>query len=156
MNKKSAGLLMFRFKDGVLELLLCHMGGPFWKKKDNGAWTIPKGEYDEGEDPFDAAKREFFEETGFTPEGTFIKLTPLKQSGGKLISAWAFEGDCDESKIKSNTFELEWPPHSGKISTFSEIDRAEWFTINLAREKILKGQVGFIEELCAILKNDPS
>lgn len=152
MKKKSAGLLMFHFKNGVLELLLCHMGGPFWKKKDCGAWTIPKGEYEEGENPFDAAKREFLEETGFTPEGTFIKLTPLKQTGGKLISAWAFEGDCDLSKITSNTFEIEWPPHSGRISIFPEIDRAEWFPIILAREKILKGQIGFIEELCVILK----
>jgi predicted NUDIX family NTP pyrophosphohydrolase len=152
MKNKSAGLLMFRFKGEVLELLLCHMGGPFWKKKDSGSWTIPKGECEEGEDPIDTAKREFFEETGFIPEGTFIELTTLKQPGGKQVSAWAFESDCDVSKIKSNTFELEWPPHSGKISTFPEIDRAEWFTIKPAREKILKGQVGFIEELCAILK----
>jgi predicted NUDIX family NTP pyrophosphohydrolase len=152
MKKKSAGLLMFRFKNEVLELLLCHMGGPFWKKKDSCAWTIPKGEYEEGEDPFDAAKREFLEETGITPEGTFIKLTPLKQSGGKEISAWAFESDCDVSKVKSNTFELEWPPHSGKIQHFPEIDRAEWFIISIAHEKILKGQVGFIEELCSVLK----
>jgi predicted NUDIX family NTP pyrophosphohydrolase len=152
MKKKSAGLLMFRIKNGALELLLCHMGGPFWKKKDSGAWTIPKGEYEEGEEPFDTARREFFEETGFTPEGTFIQLTSLKQSGGKLISAWAFEGDCDVSKLTSNTFEIEWPPHSGKISSFPEIDHAEWFPPDLAREKILKGQIGFIDELCRILK----
>ncbi len=143
---------MFRFKNGALELMLCHMGGPFWKNKDSGSWTIPKGEYNEEEDPFDAAKREFLEETGFTPEGSFVKLTALKQSSGKLISAWAFESDCDITKITSNTFEIEWPPHSGKISSFPEIDRAEWFPADLAKEKILKGQIGFIDELCAILK----
>jgi predicted NUDIX family NTP pyrophosphohydrolase len=151
MKKNSAGLMMYRFKNGALEILLGHMGGPFWRKKDDGAWSIPKGEYEAEENPFDAAKREFFEETGLRPNGDFIRLTVQTQPGGKRIHAWAFEGDLDPSKLKSNAFELEWPPHSGKISSFPEIDRAEWFLPSAARRKILKGQRGFIDELCTLL-----
>lgn len=154
MKKKSAGLLMYRFNASVLELFLVHMGGPFWAKKDDGAWSIPKGEYEEIEDPLGAAKREFLEETGMEPTGNFIELQMLKQPGGKQIKAWAFEGNGDPAQVKSNTFELEWPPRSGNISEFLEIDRAEWFPTTLAKQKILKGQIGFIDELCRILRYD--
>jgi predicted NUDIX family NTP pyrophosphohydrolase len=145
---------MYRFKGKVLEVFLGHMGGPFWAKKDEGAWSIPKGEYEDRENPLEAAKREFTEETGLEPDGDFIELQTLKQPGGKVIRAWAFEGDCDPSGIRSNTFELEWPPRSGKISQFPEIDRARWFPTNLARKKILKGQTGFVDELCELLGYD--
>ncbi len=155
MAKSSAGLILYRFKNGILEILLGHMGGPFWRKKDEGAWSIPKGEYEPAENALEAAKREFFEETGLKPNGDFIQLTVRKQPGGKRICAWAFEGDADPSKIKSNTFELEWPPRSGRISSFPEIDRAEWFSLPRARRKILRGQIGFIDELCELLKYDP-
>ncbi|NWF97849.1 MAG: NUDIX domain-containing protein [Nitrospirae bacterium] len=151
MKKFSAGLLVYRFKNNKLEVLLVHPGGPFWAKKDEGAWSIPKGEYLEGEDPLLAAKREFLEETGYEINGNFRKLTPLKQHSGKIISAWAVEGDLNVNNIKSNTFTIEWPPHSGKVAEFLEIDRAEWFTVDIAIKKILKGQAGFIEELCGIL-----
>jgi predicted NUDIX family NTP pyrophosphohydrolase len=152
MKKKSAGLLMYRFNSGVLEVLLGHMGGPFWEKKDEAAWSIFKGEFEEDESPFDAAKREFLEETGIEPIGNFIELQMIKQPGGKQVYAWAFEGNCDASAVKSNTFELEWPPRSGIMKSFPEIDRAQWFTVAAARKKIVKGQVGFIDELCRLLK----
>ena len=116
-------------------------------KKDDGAWSIPKGEMEEGEDPLNAAKREFHEETGCSVEGNFIPLTSLKQRGGKLVVAWAVEGDCDAESIKSNLFSMEWPPRSGKRAEFPEVDRAAWFALELAKEKILKSQVGFLEEL---------
>ena len=145
---------MFRFQASVLELFLVHMGGPFWAKKDDGAWSIPKGEYEESEDPFEAAKREFLEETGIEPTGSFIELQMLKQPSGKTVKAWAFEGNGDPAHLKSNTFELEWPPHSGKLSAFPEIDRAGWFPTLLAKQKILKGQLGFIDELCKLLTYD--
>lgn len=151
MAKNSAGLLMFRRRGGIVELLLAHPGGPFWAKKDLGAWSIPKGEFDPPEDPLEAAKREFEEETGLTANGQFIPLTPLKQPGGKLVHIWAFEGDCDVSAIISNTFSIEWPPRSGRQQSFPEIDRAQWFSFDAAREKITKGQKGFIEELQQIL-----
>ncbi len=151
MKKFSAGLLVYRFKNKKLEVLLVHPGGPFWAKKDEGSWSIPKGEYIEGEDPLLAANREFFEETGYKINGDFKKLIPLKQPSGKIISAWAVESDFDVNNIKSNTFTIEWPPHSGKLVEFPEIDRAEWFTPEIAIQKILKGQAGFIEELCNIL-----
>jgi predicted NUDIX family NTP pyrophosphohydrolase len=154
VKKKSAGLIMYRFKGKVLEVLLGHMGGPFWAKKDEGAWSIPKGVYENTEDPFAAAQREFKEETGFEPEGNYIELQTLKQPDGKEVKAWAFESDCDPSMIRSNTFELEWPPRSGKISQFPEIDRARWFPTNLAKTKILIGQRGFIDELCEKLEYD--
>ena len=152
MGKKSAGLLMYRYRDLSLEVFLVHPGGPFWAKKDEGAWSIPKGEYADEEDPLTAAKREFEEETGCEAAGDFIPLSPLKQPGGKVISAWAFEGDCRADTIKSNTFTLEWPPRSGRQAQFPEVDRAAWFSIEQAKKMILKGQVDFIEELCALVK----
>jgi predicted NUDIX family NTP pyrophosphohydrolase len=143
---------MYRFRKEVIEVLLVHPGGPFWTKKDIGSWSIPKGEYTDSEDPLTAAKREFQEETSFQVDGNFLPLTPLKQPGGKTVSVWAIEGNCDASKIKSNTFLTEWPPRSGKQQEFPEVDRAGWYTIDIAKKKLLKGQVGFIEELCVLLK----
>lgn len=154
MAKMSAGLIMYRFRDTRLEVLLVHPGGPFWSKKDKGAWSIPKGEYTENEEPFGVAKREFKEETGYAAEGRFIELASVKQPGGKVVAAWAFEGDCDAGKIKSNTFSMEWPPRSGKQAEFPEVDRAEWFPIKAAKKKLLKGQVDFIEQLCEALGYD--
>lgn len=152
MAKKSAGLLMYRYRDVKLEVFLVHPGGPFWAKKDEGAWSIPKGEYADEEDPFTAAAREFKEETGFEADGHFIPLWPIKQPSGKIISAWAVEGDCRADTIKSNTFTLEWPPRSGRQAEFPEVDRAAWFFVEQAKKKILKGQVGFIEQLCSLVK----
>jgi predicted NUDIX family NTP pyrophosphohydrolase len=151
-QKLSAGLLMFRRCDGQLQVLLAHPGGPFWKKKDEGAWSIPKGEYDEGEHPLDAAKREFEEETGINPRGEFIALDQIKQPSGKVISAWGFEGDCSPTDIRSNTFSMEWPPRSGLQQEFPEVDRADWFTVNDARKRIVKGQIGFLDRLVARLR----
>ena len=152
MPRLSAGLLMYRIKDGGIEVLLAHPGGPYFVKKDEGAWSIPKGEYDPGESPLEAARREFQEETGFQASGEFLPLTSRKQPGGKIISAWAMEGDCDPSAIRSNTFSMEWPPRSGKQQEFLEVDRAGWFPIPAAREKIVKGQAPFLDELSEILK----
>ena len=146
-KKHAAGILMYRRRDSRLEVFLVHPGGPYWAKKDVGAWSIPKGEFDQDEDPLDAAKREFQEETGFVAAGNFIELTPVKQPGGKFVYAWAVEGDCEAQSIKSNTFSLEWPPRSGRREEFPEVDRAQWFTLELAKEKILKGQLGLLEDL---------
>ncbi len=143
---------MYRYRDLRLEVFLVHPGGPFWAKKDEGAWSIPKGEYVDEEDPLTAARREFKEETGCEAAGDLSPLSPLKQPGGKVISAWAVEGDCRADTIKSNTFTLEWPPRSGRQAEFPEVDRAAWFSIEQAKKKILKGQVGFIEELCSLVK----
>ncbi len=151
MPKMSAGLLMYRRRQRIVEVFLVHPGGPFWSKKDAGAWSIPKGEYAAGEDPFEVAKREFREETGFEASGEFVPLTPRKQPSGKIITAWAFEGDCDASAVKSNTFSMEWPPRSGRQQEFPEVDRAGWFTLPDAGQKIIKGQSGFIEELTQLL-----
>ncbi len=151
MGKKSAGILMYRRRSGATEVLLVHPGGPFWAKKDAGAWSIPKGEYESGEDPFEVAKREFQEETGIQVTGEFIPLQAQIQSGGKVVSAWALKGDCDPSSIVSNTFAMEWPPRSGRMKEFPEVDRGEWFPLPEAREKILKGQVSFLDELDQIL-----
>ncbi len=153
MPKKSAGLLMYRRKNGILQVFLVHPGGPFWEKKDLGAWSIPKGEYTPEEDPLSAAQREFEEETGLKASGPFTSLTPLKQPSGKIIQGWAFEGDCDPKSIKSNTFSMEWPPRSGKVQEFPEIDRGEWFSIEEATQKIQPGQVGFLLELQQMLSN---
>ncbi len=152
MPKMSAGLLMYRRLRGIPEVFLVHPGGPFWSKKDAGAWSIPKGEYTAGEDPFEVAKREFREETGFEASGEFVPLTPCKQPSGKIIVAWTFEGDCDASAVKSNTFSMEWPPRSGRHQEFPEVDRAGWFTLPEAKQKIVKGQSGFVEELSQILR----
>jgi predicted NUDIX family NTP pyrophosphohydrolase len=148
MTKHSAGILMFRSRGSSLEVFLVHPGGPFWAKKDEGAWSIPKGEFNiDSEDPLEAAKREFAEETGFALAGDFISLDTLAQSGMKIVHAWAVAGDCDASQIKSNTFTMEWPPRSGKQQEFPEVDRAEWFEIETAKTKILKGQTPFIDRL---------
>jgi predicted NUDIX family NTP pyrophosphohydrolase len=153
MSKRSAGLLMYRDREGNLEVLLVHMGGPYWAKKDLGAWSIPKGECEPHDDPFETARREFKEETGIEALGQFVPLQDSKQPSGKVISAWAFEGDCDADAITSNTFSMEWPPHSGRQQDFPEVDRAAWFTPEMAKAKILKGQRGIIEELEQILGN---
>jgi predicted NUDIX family NTP pyrophosphohydrolase len=150
-KKESAGLLMYRLQNSTLEVFLVHPGGPYWAKKDLGAWSIPKGEFGEGEDRLDAAKREFQEETGFVAAGNFIALSPIKQAGGKTVYGWAVRGDCDANTIASNTFTTEWPPRSGRRQEFPEVDRAEWFAIEAAKEKILKSQVGFLEELKQIV-----
>ncbi len=147
MAKVSAGLLMYRRGKGRLEVFLVHPGGPFWAKKDAGAWSIPKGEYAEGEEPLAAAQREFAEETGFAAQGNFVELGGVKQPGGKVVQAWAFEGDCDPAELKSNLFEMEWPPRSGRQASFPEVDRAGWFSMAEAREKILKGQVALLDAL---------
>ena len=149
-KKTSAGLLLYR-RCPELEVFLVHPGGPFWTRKDAGAWSIPKGEIEDGEDPLQAAKREFTEETGFTISGEFGSLDSLKQPSGKIIYAWAIEADCDPGQIRSNLFSLEWPPKSGKMQQYPEVDRAAWFNISEARNKILAGQVRFIEQLIAVL-----
>jgi predicted NUDIX family NTP pyrophosphohydrolase len=149
--KRSAGLLMYRFRGADLEVLLVHPGGPFWAKKDLGAWSIPKGEYSADEDPLQAAQREFHEETGLTTAGRFQELTEIRQKGGKYVKAWAVEGDCDPASIRSNTFALEWPPRSGKQREFPEIDRAAWFGRGEARKKILQSQLPLLDELEKLL-----
>lgn len=153
MEKNSAGLLMYRRRGTDLQVLLVHPGGPFWVKKDIGAWSIPKGLYTPEEEPLSAARREFEEETSFPAEGEFIPLGRLKQKSGKLILAWAFEGDCDAAAAKSNLFSMEWPPRSGKQQEFPEADRAEWFGIEEAKGKIHPGQKEFLTRLQDILSN---
>jgi predicted NUDIX family NTP pyrophosphohydrolase len=145
--KKSAGLLFFRDAGGGLEVLLVHPGGPFWEKKDAGAWSIPKGGIEEGEDPLAAARREFEEETGTRPAGEAIALSPRRQPGGKLVYAWAMRGDLDPAGMTSTTYSMEWPPRSGRRQEFPEVDRAAWFTLEDARQKILKGQAPFLDDL---------
>ena len=147
MPKASAGLLMYRTRNGVLEVLIAHPGGLFWRNKDDGVWTIPKGEIDPGEDPLLAAQREFTEETGLAPTGPFIPLGNIKQKSGKIVQAWAFAGDCDPATIKSNTFKLEWPPKSGKFQDFPEIDQAAFWPIKEARLKINPAQAPFLDAL---------
>jgi len=147
MAKQSAGLLLYRRHNDVLEVMLVHPGGPFWAKKDLGAWSIPKGEYAEGEDPLAAARREFEEETSFPAPDNAISLGDLKQAGGKIVVAWAAEGDCDPARLLSNTCEIEWPPRSGRKIEISEVDRAGWFAIDEARERILKSQLPFLDKL---------
>ena len=149
-KKNSAGLLLYR-RRGELEVFLVHPGGPFWAKKDAGAWSLPKGEIGEGEDPLETAKREFTEETGFPIDGEFRHLDPVKQSGGKVVHAWAIEADCDPSKVRSNLFSLEWPPKSGKTQDFPEVDRAGWFNIPEARKRIIPAQIGFLDQLISVL-----
>jgi predicted NUDIX family NTP pyrophosphohydrolase len=132
-------------------VLLVHPGGPFWAKKDQGAWSIPKGEYEPREDPIVAARREFAEETGIVPEGEYVALTPLRQSGGKIVHAFAVQGDCDPQAIRSNTFVMEWPPRSGRQQEFPEIDRAGWFPLEQAKQKLLAAKVVLVEELARLL-----
>jgi len=153
MTKQSAGVLLFRMKREQLEVFLVHPGGPFWIKKDAGAWSIPKGEIETGEEALQVAIREFKEETGQEIEGSFSELQPVKQKAGKIIKAWAVEGDIDENTIVSNTFEIEWPPGSGKKKIFPEVDKAQWFSLTEASEKINPGQLPLIEELQQIIRN---
>jgi predicted NUDIX family NTP pyrophosphohydrolase len=154
MPQKSAGILMYRRKGGAVEVLLVHPGGPFWAKKDDGAWTIPKGLYEPGEDALAAAKREFEEETGAASTGAFIPLGEFSQSSAKTVSVWAVEGEFDPLRLKSNTFSLEWPPKSGSVSEFPEVDRAAWFPPDEARRKILKGQRPALDALHARLEKN--
>lgn len=151
MAKQSAGLLMYRRRHGSLEIFLVHPGGPFWARKDLGAWSIPKGEFSD-EDPLQAARREFEEETGFPVSAgeAFLPLEAVRQPGGKTVHAWAFEGDCDAEEVTSNTFSMEWPRGSGREQEFPEVDRAEWFTLDTARTKILKGQRPLLEQLAGL------
>jgi len=148
--KVSAGILLFRERGGRLEVLLVHPGGPYWAKKDAGAWTIPKGEIAEGEDPLAAARREFEEETGSRADGEAVALTARRQAGGKLVHAWMVRGDLDASAVRSATFSMEWPPRSGRRQEFPEVDRAAWFPLDEARRRILKSQVPFLDEVASI------
>ncbi|HEY5547709.1 MAG TPA: NUDIX domain-containing protein [Gemmatimonadaceae bacterium] len=153
MPRKSAGLLLFRDAQGTVEVLLVHPGGPFWAKKDEGAWSIPKGEFSDDEDPFHAALREFEEEMGQAVTGDCVALEPRRQAGGKVVHAWAVKSDFDPAQLRSNTFSMEWPPRSGLQQVFPEVDRAAWFPLHVARIKILKGQVGFLDELQGKLRD---
>jgi predicted NUDIX family NTP pyrophosphohydrolase len=151
MSAKSAGILLFRFKSDKLEVMLVHPGGPFWARKDQAAWSIPKGILDENENPLDAAKREFNEETGLEADGAFIELGEVKQPSGKIVHAWALEKDLDVTEITSNSFTMEWPKNSGKMREYPEIDRAGWFSLDEARTKILKGQVALLDRLVDVV-----
>jgi predicted NUDIX family NTP pyrophosphohydrolase len=143
----SAGLLVYRRRDRAVEVLLVHPGGPFWKARDSGAWSVPKGEVGDGEDLLAAARREMREETGFAPDGPFVRLASVREPGGKPIHAWAVEADWDPSRLASDTFSIEWPPRSGRVQRFPEVDRAGWFEIAEARRRILRGQLGLLEQL---------
>jgi predicted NUDIX family NTP pyrophosphohydrolase len=154
MAKESAGLLLYRLRERRPEVLLVHPGGPFWAKKDAGAWSIPKGEAAAGEELLARARREFAEETGLTPPDAARPLRPVRQAGGKVVHAWAVAGDCDAAAIRSNSFSLEWPPRSGRVHSFPEVDRAGWFGLAEAREKINKGQIALLDQLEALLAGD--
>ena len=147
MSKKSAGIILYRIQNALLEIFLVHPGGPFWSRKDEGAWSIPKGEFEDDEDPLNAAKREFEEETGISISGRFIELNPIKQKSGKFVYAWAVEGDINPGEIRSNEFEMEWPPKSGKKKSFPEIDKAAWFSVSEAEKKIIEAQLSLIKQL---------
>jgi predicted NUDIX family NTP pyrophosphohydrolase len=147
MPKISAGILLYRRRDSAIEMLLVHPNGPLWAKKDDGAWTIPKGEVDGAEDLLAAARRELGEETGLEPQGPFVDLGSVRQRGGKTVHAFAAEGDCDPSALRSNTFELEWPPRSGRRATFPEVDRAEYFDPESALRKLNEAQRAFVQRL---------
>jgi predicted NUDIX family NTP pyrophosphohydrolase len=146
-RRQSAGLLLFRRRAGVLEVLLVHPGGPLWARKDEGAWSIPKGEVGENEDVLTAARREVAEETGANPSGTFIALSPVRQTGGKIVHVWAVESDFDPASLTSNLFEMEWPPKSGTQRSFPEVDRASWFDLATAARKILPSQAIVLQHL---------
>jgi predicted NUDIX family NTP pyrophosphohydrolase len=152
MTKVSAGILLYRHPAGVVEVFLVHPGGPFWARKDDGAWSIPKGEVEPGDDPLARAKREFTEETGLSVDGDFRPLAPVRQVGGKTVHAWAVQGDADETAIKSNSFNLEWPPHSGRMQEFPEVDRAQWFDMATARRKLNPAQRAFVDALEHLLR----
>jgi predicted NUDIX family NTP pyrophosphohydrolase len=150
MPTLSAGVLLYRARDGVVEVLIAHPGGPFWARKDEGAWSIPKGEYTDGEDPWTVARREFLEELGLpVPPGPRLDFGPLKQPSGKVVTAFAVEADLDVTETHSNTFQLEWPKGSGKVREFPEVDRVGWFAVAQARAKLLKGQRPFLDRLMA-------
>jgi predicted NUDIX family NTP pyrophosphohydrolase len=149
--RKSAGLLLFRRTAAAVEVLLVHPGGPLWAKKDEGAWSIPKGEIDAGEDPLAAARREFEEELGTPASGEFVELAPIRQASGKIVQAWAVEGDFDPATLTSGTFSMEWPPRSGHQQHFPEVDRAEWFSVNDAKRKINKAQTALLEQLVSVV-----
>ena len=151
MPKTSAGLLMYRRSGGAIEVLLVHPGGPFWAKKDLGAWSVPKGECEPAEDELEAARREVNEETGLAPGGPFTPLQAVKQPSGKLVVAWIVKFDCDPATIRSNTFSLEWPPKSGRKADFPEVDRAEWFSLQEARARIQPGQLSLLDQLERLL-----
>lgn len=150
MTKRSAGILLYKRPGGELLVLLAHPGGPFWQKRDYGAWTIPKGEFDAGELPEDAARREFREELGVEAVGTLQPLGEIIQKGGKRVIAFALEGDFDAAALRSNTFEIEWPPRSGRIQAFPEVDRVEWMALPVAREKLLPSQVELLDRLAGL------
>src|ERR1700761_2777813 len=151
MPVSSAGILMYRRAEKALEVLLVHPGGPFWRNKDDGAWSIPKGEMDEGEAPAEAALREFMEELGSAPAQPLFPLGEIRQRGGKRVYAFTVEGDIDVSAVASNTFEMEWPPKSGRLQTFPEVDRAKWFDLCLAKEKILASQRPLLDRLAELV-----
>jgi predicted NUDIX family NTP pyrophosphohydrolase len=150
MTKRSAGILLYKRSGGELLVLLAHPGGPFWQKHDYGAWTIPKGEFDSGEAPEDAARREFREELGIDAVGTLQPLGEITQKGGKRVIAFALEGDFDAAALRSNTFEIEWPPRSGRVQAFAEVDRVEWMALSVAREKLLPSQVALLDRLASL------
>lgn len=150
MAKRSAGLLMYRWRGGDLEVFLVHPGGPFWAKKDHGSWSVPKGEYEDGEEALEAARREFSEETGFAANGHFLSLGEVTQSGGKLVSVWAVEGDCNPAKMVSNYCRIEWPPRSGRMIEIPEADCGAWFDVAEAKARILKAQLPFLDRLVAV------
>ncbi|MBE7173442.1 MAG: NUDIX domain-containing protein [Williamsia sp.] len=153
MPRKSAGILLYRLKTGVPEVFLVHPGGPLHAKKDLGSWSIPKGEFEEGEEPLAAARREFKEETGAEIGGDFTALSPIKQKSGKIVWAWAVKGDFDEKELVCNLFTMEWPPRSGRYSSFPEVDRGEWFGVELARQKMIPAQAALVDELLQLLGN---
>jgi predicted NUDIX family NTP pyrophosphohydrolase len=148
---ESAGILLYRLRQGATEVFLVHPGGPYWRNKDAGAWSIPKGQLEADDDALAAARREFLEETGSAVSGEFVALAPLRQPSGKTVHAWAVEGDIDAASITSNLFSVEWPPRSGKLQQFPEVDRGAWFALDAAREKMLAGQRGFLDQLQARL-----
>jgi predicted NUDIX family NTP pyrophosphohydrolase len=155
-KKQSAGILLYRLHDDAIEVFLVHPGGPFWVKKDLGAWSVPKGEFDGAENALDAAIRELEEETGIRVDGDFLALTPIMQKSGKKVFAWALEKDINVAGIKSNEFEIEWPPKSGKIKSFPEVDKAAWFNLTEAKQKINNAQVGLLLELETKIKGSHS
>jgi predicted NUDIX family NTP pyrophosphohydrolase len=144
-SKGSAGIILYRKRNGIIEIFLVHPGGPYWAKKDLGSWSIPKGEYHEGEEALDAARREFLEETGVAVNGPFLALTPVRQPSGKIITAWAAEGELDPARLRSNSFSLEWPPKSGSSQNFPEVDRGAWFSLAEARDKLSRGQLPLLQ-----------